>query len=83
MIHAMRFFTLALRFEIDGSPAPSPSLIGFQSVTGLLEKSRQLNGQRVHLRSEKHRVLKKPFAIASLNFCRFSLMAQKREASEN
>ena len=25
MIPAMRFFTLALRFEVDGSPAPSPA----------------------------------------------------------
>ena len=24
MIPAMRFFTLALRFDVDGSPAPSP-----------------------------------------------------------
>jgi hypothetical protein len=24
MIPAVRFFTLALRFEVDGSPAPSP-----------------------------------------------------------
>jgi hypothetical protein len=33
MIPAMRFFTLALRFEVDGSPAPSPP-----ALTGICSK---------------------------------------------
>ncbi len=34
MIPAMRFFTPALRFEVDGSPAPSPA----SSLTGICSK---------------------------------------------
>ena len=34
MIPAMRFFTLALPLEVDGSPAPSPA----NSLTGICSK---------------------------------------------
>jgi hypothetical protein len=34
MIPAMRFFTLALPLEVDGSPAPSPA----SSLTGICSK---------------------------------------------
>jgi hypothetical protein len=41
-IPAMRFFTLALRFEVDGSPAPSPPA----SLKHLFTHARQSTGGR-------------------------------------